>query len=98
MDKLKKIAWPVQNGEFIYLPKKVLDGINKTAIITNQYTVEGSGENTQIVFITKALITKPAKVETECVKNDQRGRLVIEYQSKKDNARGVIELYDMGPD
>ena len=93
MGKLKKIAWPVENGEFIYVPKKVIDGINKTAIITNQYMVKGTGEDTQSIFITKV-----PKVETECVKNDQRGRLVIEYQSKKGNVRGVIELYDMGPD
>ena len=98
MGKLKKILYTLESGESIYVPKKVLDGINKTAIITNQYIVQGSGEDTQIVFITKALITKPSKVETECVKNDQRGRLVIEYHSKKGNARGVIEIYDMGPD
>ena len=93
MGKLKKIAWPVENGEFIYVPKKVIDGINKTAIITNQYTVKGSGETTENTFITKV-----PKVETEYVKNDQRGRLVIEYQSKKGKAHGIIELYDMGPD
>lgn len=93
MGKLKKIAWPIENGEFIYVPKRVIDSINKTAVITKQYTVKGSGENTQSIFITKA-----PRVETEYVKNDQRGRLVIEYENKKGRGHGLIELYDMGPD
>lgn len=93
MSRLKKIAYPTANGQFIYVAKKVIDGISKKAVILKQYTVSGSGENTQIIFITKA-----PRVETDCVKNDQRGRLVIEYESKNGSGHGVIELYDMGPD
>lgn len=69
MSSLKKIVYPVENNEFIYVPKRVIDLLNKKAIITDQYTVGGSG-----------------------------GKLVIKYESKKGSNRGVMELYDMGPD
>ena len=93
MAKLKKIAWPVENGEFIYLPKKVLDGIAKTANILKQYTVKGTGETTHYVSVTKG-----APMQNESVEHDYRGRLVIEYINKKGKGHGKIELYDMGPD
>jgi pectin methylesterase-like acyl-CoA thioesterase len=93
MGKLKMIAYPTGNGQFIYVPKKAIDGISKKAIILKQYTVVGSGESTELVFITKA-----PKVISEPVEHDRRGRLVIEYESKNGSGHGVIELYDMGPD
>ncbi len=69
MGKLKKIAFLVEGNQFIYVSKRAIDLLNKKAIITDQYTVGGSG-----------------------------GKLVIKYEAKKGSNRGVMELYDMGPD
>ncbi|MBU3155152.1 hypothetical protein [Clostridium estertheticum] len=41
MSRLKKLAYPAENNEFIYVPKRVIDFISKGAIITDQH-VEGS--------------------------------------------------------
>lgn len=41
MRKLKKIAIPIENNRFIYVPKSIVDGISKKAIITSQYVADG---------------------------------------------------------
>ncbi|MCB2300444.1 hypothetical protein [Clostridium tagluense] len=43
MARLRKIAYPAENNEFIYVPKRVIDTICKSAIITNQYVVGRAG-------------------------------------------------------
>jgi len=40
LSKLIKLAYPAENDEFIYVPKRVIDFISKSAIITDQH-VEG---------------------------------------------------------
>lgn len=91
MSKLKQIAYPTENGGFIYVPKRVVDLVSKKAIITKMYAVAGSGEKTEIIFI-----TKEPKVKAEFVEDDYRGKLVIEYESIKCHSHGIMELYDMG--
>ncbi|KZL94334.1 hypothetical protein [Clostridium magnum] len=54
MSKLKKIAYPVENNQFIYVPKRAIDLIYKTAIITNQYTVGGKGGKLVIEYQSKS--------------------------------------------
>jgi len=41
MGKLKTIRYPTENNDFIYVPKRAIDLINKKTIIINQY-VEGN--------------------------------------------------------
>lgn len=53
MSKLKKIAYPAENNEFIYVPKRAIDLVNKTAIITNQYIVGGAGGKIVIEYQSK---------------------------------------------
>lgn len=43
MGRLKKMAYPGENGEFIYVPKRVIDGICKKSIITSLHTEGGIG-------------------------------------------------------
>ncbi len=40
MGRLKKIAFQAENNEPIYVPKRIIDRINKKAIITKQSVVE----------------------------------------------------------
>jgi len=39
MGRLKKISYPAENNEFITVPKRIIDLINKKAIITRLYTL-----------------------------------------------------------
>lgn len=41
MGKLKKIAYPAENNELIYVPKRVIDSLTKKVIITSQRVVGG---------------------------------------------------------
>jgi hypothetical protein len=57
MSKLKKIAYPAENNEFIYVPKKAIDLINKRSIITEQYPVGGAGGKIVIKYHSKTGIS-----------------------------------------
>lgn len=57
MSKLKKIAYPAENNEFIYVPKKAIDLINKRSIITEQYAVGGTGGKIVIKYQSKTGIS-----------------------------------------
>lgn len=39
MGRLKKIAYPTENNELIYVPKRIIDLLNKKCIITKQTIV-----------------------------------------------------------
>lgn len=41
MGRLKKIAWPVEDGNFIYVHQRVIQGVNKSAYIIEQYVENG---------------------------------------------------------
>lgn len=53
MGKLKKIAYPAENNQFIYFPKRILDQINKKAVITSMQAVGGSGGKVVIEYRSK---------------------------------------------
>jgi hypothetical protein len=53
VSKLKKIAYPAEHNEFIYVPKRVIDTISKTAIITNQYVVGRAGGKLMLEYEAK---------------------------------------------
>lgn len=53
MSKLKKVAYPADNNQFIYVAKKAIDGISKKAFITKQYTVGGTGGKLVIEYADK---------------------------------------------
>lgn len=53
MAKLKKIAIPAENNQFIYVPKRAIDGISKKAVITKQYVVGGAGGKLVIEYEAK---------------------------------------------
>lgn len=36
MGRLKKIAYPTENDEFIYVPKRIIDLLNRKCIVTKQ--------------------------------------------------------------
>jgi len=37
--KLKTIAYPAENNEFIRVPRKIINQLHKTVIITHQYAI-----------------------------------------------------------
>lgn len=53
MGKLKKIRYPAENNEFIYVPKRAIDLLNKKTIILNQFVVGGSGGKLVIKYEAK---------------------------------------------
>lgn len=53
MAKLKKIAIQAENNEFIYVPKRVRDHLNKKVIITKQSVVGGAGGKLVIEYRSK---------------------------------------------
>lgn len=54
MAKLKKTAYHAENNEFIYVPQRAINLINKTAIITNQSVVGGAGGKLVIEYQSKS--------------------------------------------
>lgn len=53
MAKLKKIAYPADNGQFIYVPKKIIDYLSKKTIVTCMQTVGGAGGKLVIEYVSK---------------------------------------------
>lgn len=53
MARLKKIAYPAQNNQLIYFPKRILDQINKKAVITSMQAIGGSGGKVVIEYRSK---------------------------------------------
>ncbi|AGK95605.1 hypothetical protein [Clostridium pasteurianum] len=43
MGRLKKIAYPTENNDFIYVPKRIIEHLTKKCIITKQ-TIVGIGK------------------------------------------------------
>lgn len=50
MGRLKKIAYPTEDNEFIYVPKRIIDLLTKKCIITKQHIV---GEKIVIEYSAK---------------------------------------------
>lgn len=53
MSRLKKMAYPVENNEFIYVPQRAINLLHRKCIITNQYTVGGAGGKLVIEYESK---------------------------------------------
>lgn len=54
MSKLKKIAFPAEHNEFIYVPRRAIDLINKKAIILKQNVIGGVGGKLVIEYKSKS--------------------------------------------
>lgn len=53
MGRLKKIACPAENNKLIYVPKRILDKLNKKAIVLKQYVVGATGGKLVIEYKAK---------------------------------------------
>lgn len=53
MAKLKKIAYPADNGQSIYVSKKIIDYLYKKTIVTCMQTVGGAGGKVVIEYEAK---------------------------------------------
>lgn len=54
MGKLKKMVFPAEHNEFIYVPKKAIDLIYKKAIILKQNVIGGVGGKLVIEYKSKS--------------------------------------------